>query len=55
MDTGPNPADATACPGVFRWTFPQTPYAVASAWIYTDSPGFEQIDAVRLIGVTVAP
>ena len=29
LDTGPNPADATACPGVFRWTFPQTPYAVA--------------------------
>ena len=55
VDTGPHPADTTPCPGVFRWTFPQTPFEVTSAWIYTDSPGPEQIDAVRLIGVTVAP
>ena len=54
-DTGPHLADTTGCPGVFRWTFPQTPFEVTSAWIYTDSPGPEQIDAVRLIGVTVTP
>jgi len=53
VDTGPNPADATACPGVFRWDFPQTAFPVSSAWIYTRVEGFEQIDAVRLIGVTV--
>ena len=55
VDGGPDPEDSTACPGVFRITFPQTPYAVSSAWIYTERPGFEQIDAVRLIGVTVTP
>lgn len=50
---GTDDPDTTACPGVFRVDFPRTPYAVSGAWIYTDSPGFEQIDAVCLIGVTV--
>ncbi len=42
--------DGTDCPGELVVSFPPTDYQVHGARIYTQSPGWEEIDAVKLIG-----
>lgn len=45
--------DTTSCPGVFLQTFPQTSYAVKGIRVHTQSPNYEEIDAVQLIGTVL--
>ncbi len=45
-------ADTTGCPGVLRVTFPRTSYLANRVIIWTEIDGWEEIDAVQLIGVT---
>ena len=42
--------DLTTCAGVLSATWPETPYPVSAVRIHTAHDGWEQIDAVRLIG-----
>ncbi|MFP3952045.1 MAG: LamG domain-containing protein, partial [Candidatus Bathyarchaeia archaeon] len=44
--------DETPCPGWFEITFPRTPYLVQEVFLYTEKSGFEEVDAVELIGDT---
>jgi hypothetical protein len=43
--------DTTACPGVFNLDWPMTTYLVKGARIHTRVEGWEEIDAVQLIGI----
>ena len=43
--------DTTPCPGIFRATWPATSEPVTGVRIATQIAGFEEIDAVRLLGV----
>jgi hypothetical protein len=42
--------DETACPGWLEVSFPRTSYRVSSARVHTQIKGWEEIDAVELIG-----
>ncbi|MCO6453542.1 MAG: hypothetical protein J5I90_22360 [Caldilineales bacterium] len=44
--------DTTPCPGYFELSFAQTPYLVAAIIIHTQIAGWEEIDAVELLGWT---
>lgn len=44
--------DSTACPGWFEITFDKTDYSVSGVVLYTKIEGWEEIDAVELIGDT---
>jgi hypothetical protein len=47
--------DTTPCGGQFAPTWEKTPYDVAGAKIHTQAPGYEEIDAVALIGFPPVP
>ncbi len=42
--------DNTVCPGYFELSFAQTPYLVAEIIVHTQIAGWEEIDAVELLG-----
>lgn len=42
--------DNTACPGWFEITFPKSEYSVNSVVLYTKIAGWEEVDAVELLG-----
>lgn len=42
--------DNTACPGWFEITFPKTEYFVNGVILYTKTAGWEEVDAVELLG-----
>jgi hypothetical protein len=42
--------DNTGCPGEFMLTFAKTSYKVSGMKIYTQQSGWEEIDAVKLLG-----
>ena len=44
--------DSTSCPGWFEITFPKTEYPVNAVILHTKIAGWEEIDAVELIGDT---
>ena len=43
--------DTTSCPGWFEMNVSQTPYLVKSVILHTQKKGWEEVDAVQLIGV----
>ena len=47
--------DDTPCGGVLEPTWPATAYLVDGVRVHTQEPGFEEIDAVELIGLVEAP
>jgi len=47
--------DATPCGGVLQASWPATPYLVDGVRVHTQDPGFEEIDAVELIGIAALP
>jgi hypothetical protein len=49
------PEDNTACPGWFEIVVPETSYLVEGVVIYTSTNGWEEIDAVELIGYDSKP
>ena len=46
--------DTTPCGGVFEPTWPETSYEVVGVRIHTQVDGWEEVDAVELIGTTQA-
>ncbi|MCP4164656.1 MAG: LamG domain-containing protein [Chloroflexi bacterium] len=42
--------DETPCPGYFELSFSQTPYLVSEVIVHTQISGWEEIDAVQLLG-----
>jgi len=42
--------DATSCPGWLEIEFPATPYLVTGVTLHTAKPGYEEVDAVELVG-----
>lgn len=42
--------DNTACPGWFEITFPKTEYSVSNVILHTKIAGWEEVDAVELLG-----
>ena len=45
--------DPTPCPGAFALTWERTDTLILGARIHTQAPGFEEIDAVELIGLAL--
>ncbi len=43
--------DNTPCPGWFELTIKRTPYLVKKVILKTQKPGWEEVDAVQLIGI----
>ena len=43
--------DSTACGGVFAQSWPETPYDVQSVIVHTQTNDWEEIDAVKLLGL----
>jgi hypothetical protein len=47
-------SDTTGCPGWLEVEFPRTSYLVDTVTVHTRKPGYEEIDAVELVGELLA-